>query len=122
MSRARRARETEGASIDAILEALCELDGGPRNPLGGKPKRRFSMSRARPEENSMEDVRLPRHVIDRLEHRWARRLQQDAKAWSIDRKRPVQARHVQTDGSQVTPVVVKRVRGGSGGSSTGALW
>jgi hypothetical protein len=59
----------------------------------------------------MEDIHLPRHVIDRLEHRWASRLQQDAKAWSIDRKRPVQARHVQTDGSQAIPVVVKRVRG-----------
>jgi hypothetical protein len=33
-------------SIDAILEALCELDGGPRNPPGGKPQRRFSMARA----------------------------------------------------------------------------
>jgi len=33
-------------SIDAILEALCELDGGPRNPPGGKPNRRFSTSRA----------------------------------------------------------------------------
>ena len=32
-------------SIDAILEALCELDGGRRNPPGGKPKRRFSVSR-----------------------------------------------------------------------------
>src|SRR3954470_9018135 len=32
-------------SIDAILEALCELDGGPRNPPGGKPNRRFSTSR-----------------------------------------------------------------------------
>ena len=33
-------------SIDAILEALCELDGGPRNPPGGTPKRRFSTARA----------------------------------------------------------------------------
>src|ERR1044072_7483026 len=32
-------------SIDAILEALCDLDGGPRDPPGGKPKRRFSVSR-----------------------------------------------------------------------------
>jgi hypothetical protein len=24
----------------------------------------------------MDDIRLPRHVIDRLEHRWANRLQQ----------------------------------------------
>jgi hypothetical protein len=33
-------------SIDEILEALCELDGGPRNPLGGKPNRLRSTSRA----------------------------------------------------------------------------
>jgi hypothetical protein len=33
-------------SIDAILEALRELDGGPRHPPGGKPKRRFSTARA----------------------------------------------------------------------------
>jgi hypothetical protein len=26
-------------AIDEILEALCELDGGPRNPPGGKPNR-----------------------------------------------------------------------------------
>ena len=32
-------------SIDAILEALCELDGSPRNPPGGKPQRRFSTAR-----------------------------------------------------------------------------
>jgi hypothetical protein len=32
-------------SIDAILESLCELDGRPRNPPGGKPNRRFSTSR-----------------------------------------------------------------------------
>ena len=28
------------------------------------------------EEVSMDDIQLPRHVIDRLEHRWANRLQQ----------------------------------------------
>ena len=32
--------------IDAIFEALCELDGGPRNSPGGTPKRRFSTARA----------------------------------------------------------------------------
>ena len=32
-------------SIDEILEALCELDGGPGNPLGGKPFRLCSTSR-----------------------------------------------------------------------------
>ena len=33
-------------SIDEILESLCELDGGPRNPPGGKPCRLRSTERA----------------------------------------------------------------------------
>jgi hypothetical protein len=33
-------------TIDEILEALCELDGGPRNPPGGKPHRLRSVERA----------------------------------------------------------------------------
>jgi hypothetical protein len=33
-------------SIDEILEALRALDGGPRHPPGGKPKRLFSTDRA----------------------------------------------------------------------------
>jgi hypothetical protein len=33
-------------SIDEILEALCELDGGPRNPPGGKPLRLRATERA----------------------------------------------------------------------------
>ena len=33
-------------SIDEILDALCELDGGPRNPPGGKPYRLRSTERA----------------------------------------------------------------------------
>src|SRR3954447_16006610 len=32
-------------TIDSILEALCELDGGPRNPPGGKPQRLYSTAR-----------------------------------------------------------------------------
>lgn len=32
-------------SIDEILNALCELDGGPSNPPGGKPFRFCSTSR-----------------------------------------------------------------------------
>src|ERR1700726_39946 len=32
-------------TIDEILDALCELDGGPRNPPGGKPNRLCSTSR-----------------------------------------------------------------------------
>lgn len=33
-------------AIDDIFEALCELDGGPRNPPGGKPYRLRSTDRA----------------------------------------------------------------------------
>ena len=33
-------------TIDEILDALCELDGGPRNPPGGKPFRLRSAERA----------------------------------------------------------------------------
>jgi hypothetical protein len=55
----------------------------------------------------MDDIRLPRHVIDRLEHRWASRLQQDAKAW---RDRSVRQRHVQSFGPRGIPVTVRRSR------------
>src|ERR1700729_4062049 len=33
-------------TVDEILEALCDLDGGPRNPPGGKPNRLRSTARA----------------------------------------------------------------------------
>ena len=58
----------------------------------------------------MEDIRLPRHVIDRLEKRWASRLQQDAKAWSSERGSSVQLRHVQLYGPRDIPVTVRRSR------------
>ena len=32
-------------TIDEILEALQALDGGPRHPPGGKPKRLYSVAR-----------------------------------------------------------------------------
>ena len=59
----------------------------------------------------MDDIRLPRHVIDRLENRWASRLQQDARAWRGDRTRSLESRYVQTDGARAIPVTVKRARG-----------
>jgi len=58
----------------------------------------------------MEDIKLPRHVIDRLENRWARRMQQDARAWSSDNAKPLESRHVQTGGARVIPVTIKRAR------------
>jgi hypothetical protein len=39
----------------------------------------------------MEDIRLPRHLIERIETRWATLLQQGAKAWS-DKQASVQLR------------------------------
>src|ERR1700754_859541 len=33
-------------TVDEILAALCELDGGPHHPPGGKPNRLRSTSRA----------------------------------------------------------------------------
>jgi len=33
-------------TIDEFLEALCALDGGPRNPPGGKPMRLRPVERA----------------------------------------------------------------------------
>lgn len=33
-------------SIDDILDALCELDGSPRHPPGGRPNRLRSVDRA----------------------------------------------------------------------------
>jgi len=59
----------------------------------------------------MEDIRLPRHVIDRLENRWAARLQQEAKAWRGNRTKPLVSRHVKADGARVIPVSVRRARG-----------
>jgi hypothetical protein len=58
----------------------------------------------------MDDIQLPRHVIDRLEHRWAKRLQQDAKAWSGERGNSVRLRHVQSYGPRDIPVTVRRFR------------
>jgi hypothetical protein len=58
----------------------------------------------------MEDIQLPRHVIDRLENRRASQLQQDARAWSCDKARPFKPRHVQLDGTRAIPVIVKRAQ------------
>jgi len=58
----------------------------------------------------MDDLRLPRHVIDRPEHRWAARLQRDAKAWSAERGRSVRLRHGQSYGPRDIPVIVRRSR------------
>ena len=58
----------------------------------------------------MDDIQLPLYVIDRLEHRWANRLQQDAKAWSGERGSSVRLRRVQFCGPRDVPVIVRRSR------------
>jgi hypothetical protein len=58
----------------------------------------------------MDDTRLARHVIDRLEHRWASRLQQDAKAWTCDKSKSINRRHVQFSGRRELPGTVRRAR------------
>ena len=55
----------------------------------------------------MEDIRLPRHVIDRLEHRWARKLQHEVKAWA-SKPRVVSGR-LDRGHSHSVPVLVKRL-------------
>ena len=62
----------------------------------------------------MKDIQLRHVVIDRWENRWASRLQQDARAYSSDKARPFESRHVQLAGARAIPVAVKRARRAAG--------
>ena len=67
-------------SIDAILEALCELDGGPRQPAGRQAEAPLlRIAGAGGLRRIPWKIIASTTVIDRLEHRWASRLQQDQK-------------------------------------------
>ena len=33
----------------------------------------------------MSSTELPRHIVDRLERRWAKKLEQQARAWKSDK-------------------------------------
>jgi hypothetical protein len=59
----------------------------------------------------MENICLPRYVIDRLEHRWASRLQQPLNVRRSHESRTVQRRHA--GGTGTIPVIVKRRRAGN---------
>ena len=61
----------------------------------------------------MDDIQLPRHVIDRLEHRWANRLKQDPKASGGETGSSVRLPHVQSCGPRDIPVAVRRSRRGA---------
>lgn len=67
----------------------------------------------------MEDIHLPRHVIDRLEGRWANNLQQAVKTWS-DKPRISQSDHVRRGYGRAIPVIVKRSRSTASASLSGA--
>jgi hypothetical protein len=55
----------------------------------------------------MNDLQLPLHVINRLERRWAARLERDATIWRDDQSiRPL--RRILQDGKRQIPVTVKR--------------
>jgi hypothetical protein len=55
----------------------------------------------------MDNIPLPKHVLDRAERVWASRLQQDARAWSRIRQGGTHARSIARDGRAI-PVSFKR--------------
>jgi len=73
-------------SIDEILNALCELDGmrcasSTAAPVIRPAANRTAFARRRElwplrRRDAMDDVRLPRHVPNRFERRWAARFAQ----------------------------------------------
>jgi hypothetical protein len=56
----------------------------------------------------MDDIPLPKHVIERAERVWANRLQQDARAWSRTRPGGTFARSI-ARGGRAIPVSFKRI-------------
>jgi hypothetical protein len=36
----------------------------------------------------MSSTELPRHIVDRVERRWAKKLEQQARAWKTTRSEP----------------------------------
>ena len=59
-------------TIDEILEALCELDGGP--PIRRAASRTACVQRRGPwrlsRRDTMDEIRSPQHVVNRFERRW----------------------------------------------------
>ncbi len=48
----------------------------------------------------MDDIRLPCHVIDRLQQRWENRLQRDERSETSDKRRSVSHCHVPCQGDE----------------------
>jgi hypothetical protein len=70
-------------TIDEILEALCELDGGPRHPPGRQTEPiAFNVEgHGGVGRNTMDEIRLPRHIVNRFERRWTARIPQMVGDW-----------------------------------------
>ena len=58
----------------------------------------------------MKDIKLPRHVINGVERRWLKKLEQAACAWRSERPAAGLARTIVGDGRRDIPVVIRRAR------------
>src|SRR5688572_15709215 len=61
-------------------------------------------------ERAMKDVKLPRHVINGVERRWLKKLEQAACAWRSERPAAGHARTIAGVGRRDIPVVIRRAR------------
>ena len=69
-------------TIDEILEALCALDGGPRNPPGGRPMRLRSPSGGlRPDRRAIAMDKATSYPNDPSDQAIVRALQAQVQAW-----------------------------------------
>jgi hypothetical protein len=56
----------------------------------------------------MDDAKLPRHVLDKVERRWASRLARDAASWRSEKSIVPDRSAVVDRAGRVIPVTVRR--------------
>ena len=56
----------------------------------------------------MDDAKLPRHVLDKVERRWASRLARDAASWRSEKPNVADRSAVIDQAGRMIPVTVKR--------------
>jgi len=76
--------------IDEILEALCALDDGPRNPPGGSQSACGRSNVPRPRRTTMQS-QTSEEIAEALDRDLARKLQQQVAEWKAMRA-PVMTR------------------------------
>jgi hypothetical protein len=64
----------------------------------------------------MEEIKLPRHVIDGVERRWMSRLEQAAQAWKNDQRMSTASYLLTIGEGRHIPVVMRRTRKRTGRS------